>query len=150
MALHYRKTQIDDVSTLFEVRGKTRENPISKQQLAQMGITHAAVVEGLDAGGLYGGVCVSQESIVGFCTGDMATGEILVLAVLPDFEGQGVGKKLLSNVVDQLQRNGANSIWLAADSNASVRAHGFYRRLGWLPTGDVLENGDEVLSLRVT
>lgn len=54
MALHYRKTQIVDVSALFEVRGKTRENPISKQQLAQMGITHAAVVEGLDAGGLYG------------------------------------------------------------------------------------------------
>lgn len=73
-----------------------------------------------------------------------------MLAVLPDFEGQGVGKKLLSNVVDQLQRNGANSIWLAADSNASVRAHGFYRRLGWLPTGAVLENGDEVLEFRLT
>lgn len=150
MALHFRKTQSNDVNALFEVRGKTRENPVSKQQLAQLGITHAAVVEGLDAGDLYGWVCVSQEGIVGFCTGDMATGEILVLAVLPDFEGQGVGKKLLSNVVDQLQRNGANPIWLAADSNARVRAHGFYRRLGWLPTGEVLENGDEVLEFRLT
>lgn len=150
MALHFRKTQSNDVSGLFEVRGKTRDNPISKQQLAQMGITHAAVVEGLESGELYGWVCVNQDSVVGFCTGDMATGEVLALAVLPGFEGQGVGKRLLGNVVDQLQSNGANPVWLAADSNARVRAHGFYRRLGWLPTGDVLENGDEILALHAT
>ncbi|MFC7367145.1 GNAT family N-acetyltransferase [Vreelandella zhaodongensis] len=150
MGLHYRKTQSDDVSALFEVRGKTRENPISIQQLAQMGITHAAIVAGFESGEWFGWVCVSQERVVGFCTADMATGEVLVLAVLADFEGKGVGKQLLGNVVDQLQRSGANPIWLAADSNAGVRAHGFYRQLGWVPTGEVLENGDEILEWRLT
>ncbi|WP_434985434.1 GNAT family N-acetyltransferase [Vreelandella zhaodongensis] len=150
MALHYRKTRSDDVGELFDVRSKTRENPISIDRLAQMGITHAAVAAGIESGDLHGWVCMSQKRIVGFCTGDITTGEVLVLAVLPDFEGQGVGKQLLGNVVGKLRRSGVNPVWLAADRNSAVRAHGFYRRLGWVPTGEVLENGDEILEWRLT
>ncbi len=150
MTLEFRKTQNNDVEALFDVRSKTRENPISKARLAEMGVTPASMVEGLEAGELCGWVCLSGSSVVGFCTGHIATGEVLVLAVLPAFEGQGIGKQLLGRVVADLQQAGAKLLWLSADSNSAIRAHGFYRQLGWVPSGEVLENGDEVLVLNAT
>lgn len=148
MDLHYRKSRTVDINDLFDVRSKTRENPISRARLAQMGVTHASLADGLESGLLCSWVCTSDERVVGFCIGDTSTGEVLVLAVLPDFEGLGIGKQLLRRVVDQLLVSELNSVWLAADSNPSIRAHGFYRFLGWRPTGEVLENGDEILSYR--
>lgn len=145
MDVYYRKTRSKDVDSLFEVRGRTRENPISKARLAQLGITHDSIVEGFETGCLCGWVCESAGNIVGFCTGDTATNEVLALALLPAFEGQGIGKQLLGEVVDELLHNGLGPVWLAADSNPAVRANGFYRYLGWRPTGRILENGDEVL-----
>ncbi|WP_037338693.1 GNAT family N-acetyltransferase [Saccharospirillum impatiens] len=145
--LHFRKTENGDVTALFDVRSKTRENPISTARLAEMGVTHASTVEGLETGQLCSWVCLSGPNVVGFCTGHLPTGEVLVLAVLPEFEGQGIGKQLLGNVVDAIQQGGTHPIWLSADSNATVKAHGFYRRLGWVPSGQTLGNGDEVLEL---
>ncbi|HDZ48232.1 hypothetical protein LCGC14_0209900 [marine sediment metagenome] len=145
MSFCYRKTRIEDIDALFEVRSKTRENPISKERLAQMGITSISSANGFKGGELCGWVCLEQETIIGFCTGHIPTGEILVLALLPDFEGHGIGRTLLSRVVAELQKHSSNSVWLSADPNPAIRAHGFYRRLGWKATGNVLENGDEIL-----
>ncbi len=93
-------------------------------------------------------MCMHDTRLVGFCTGDVRSGEILVLAVLPDYEGHGVGKRLLARVVDYLQKAGAKRIWLAASADPTVRAHGFYRALGWRPTGQRLADGDdEILEL---
>jgi GNAT superfamily N-acetyltransferase len=85
---------------------------------------------------------------VGFCNGDGTTGEVLVLAVLPEYEAKGIGKKLLTCVVEWLRSIGFEQPWLAASPESSVRAHGFYRSLGWRPSGRVLENGDEILQLQ--
>jgi GNAT superfamily N-acetyltransferase len=92
-------------------------------------------------------VCTHHTRIVGFCTGDLHTGEILVLAVLRDYEGNGIGKRLLSRVVDRLLATGDKRIWLAASADPTVRAHGFYRALGWQPTGQRMDNDDEILEL---
>lgn len=148
MLKQYRKTQSADVDRLFVIRARTRENPIPVERLAQMGITPAATRLGFEREQLYGWVCLCEEVIVGFCSADLKTGEVLVLALLPEFEGQGIGRQLLEHVVADLRRNGQSSIWLAADSNSGVRAHGFYRRLGWEPSGQTLDNGDEVLVFR--
>lgn len=148
MGILFRRTRIEDIEALFDVRSRTRENPISRERLAEMGITHASTAEGFESGVLCGWVAVVEGGVVGFCTGDTESGEVLVLALLPAFEGQGVGKTLLSNVVEELLLKGIEPLWLAADSNSDVRAHGFYRYLGWKPTGQVLENGDEILQFR--
>lgn len=148
--LQYRKTESKDVDAQFDVRSKTRENPISIARLAEMGVTPASMVEGLESGELCGWVCLCNSSVVGFCTGYIATGEVLVLAVLPAFEGQGIGKQLLGRVVEDLQQGGASLIWLSADSDSAIRAHGFYRQLGWVPSGEVLGNGDEVLEFQAS
>lgn len=146
MPLQYRETQSIDVDPLFAVRAQTRDNPMSIERLAQLGITPASIRQGFDGGDLCGWVALADKTIVGFCNGDLNTGEVLVLALLPEFEGRGIGRQLLGFVVEALKRQGHKAIWLAADSNPGVRAHGFYRKLGWAPTGERLENGDEVLS----
>ncbi|MFG1495906.1 GNAT family N-acetyltransferase [Saccharospirillum sp. HFRX-1] len=148
MLIQYRETQSTDVDPLFIVRTQTGDNPMSTERLAQLGITPASIRQGFDDGYLCGWVAMVDETIVGFCNGELNTGEVLVLALLPDFEGQGIGRQLLGLVVEALRRQGHKAIWLAADSNPSVRAHGFYRKLGWVPSGERLENGDEVLVLQ--
>jgi GNAT superfamily N-acetyltransferase len=45
------------------------------------------------------------------CNGDGETCEILVLAVLPEYEGRGIGSKLLAHVVEWLRSVGFNT-WL--------------------------------------
>jgi GNAT superfamily N-acetyltransferase len=69
-----------------------------------------------------------------------------VLAVLPHYEGMGIAKGLLSRVVDWLLTTGAQRVWLAASSEPTVRADGFYRTLGWQPNGEHASN-DEILEL---
>ena len=149
MELEFRETQLTDLDALFELRGRTRQNPLSREALAQLGITPQSSAQELTAGNIWGSVCTHNSRIVGFCTGDIHTGEILVLAVLPDYEGHGIGKRLLSRVVNRLQATGARRIWLIASADPTVRAHGFYRALGWQPNGERTANGDEILELHL-
>ena len=129
------------------MRAATRENALSRAQLKQMGITAASVADGLAGGTLQGWVCSCDSRIVGFCMGDSERGEVGVLAVLPDYERRGIGKALLSRVVDWLGSFNPPSIWLGAPPNPDTRAHGFYRALGWRPTGETDAHGDQVLVL---
>jgi GNAT superfamily N-acetyltransferase len=112
-----------------------------------MGITAETWGPLFDSGDIIGMVCEDASGIVGFCSGDAKTGEILVLAVLPDYEGLGAGKTLLSQVASQLAQLGFDRLWLAASPDPATRAHGFYRHCGWRPTGQHDDRGDEILEL---
>ncbi len=72
---------------------------------------------------------------------------MLVLAVLDGHEGLGIGARLLTRVVRWLRSEDHPQPWLAASPDPRIRAHGFYRALGWRPTGEALENGDQILVL---
>ena len=78
------------------------------------------------------------------------TGEVLVLALLPEYEGHGLGKNMLALVTDKLFSFGIDKLWLAASPNSEIRAHGFYRHLGWVLTGMIEKNKDEVLEYNKT
>jgi ribosomal protein S18 acetylase RimI-like enzyme len=145
--LAFRETRMSDIDALFDVRARTRHNPLSREDLAQLGVTPASTAVAFSSGGVVGFVCTYNNNVVGFCSGDLGSGEILVLAVLPDYEGRGVGKRLLSSVVARLHQTGVRRVWLAAAADPAVRAHGFYRALGWRPTGELTPNGDEILEL---
>jgi len=95
-------------------------------------------------------VCIHDSCIVGHCVGDSKTGEILGLSVQPAYRRQGIAKRLLSLVVDWLRAAGVKRIWLDAPADTALPAHGFYRALGWRPTGDRSESGSfstEILEL---
>ncbi len=143
--MHYRPTLLSDVDRTFAVRASTRQNPLTIEQLAEWGITPESVMQDYASGAWVGWVCEVEDQIVGFCTGCVATGEIVVVAVLPAFEGQGIGIRLLTEVIQQMRESGVRSFWLSASPDPLIRAHGFYRANGWIPKGETLENGDEIL-----
>ena len=73
--------------------------------------------------------------------------KVLVLAVMPQFEGRGIDKTLLSLAVNWLRSFKPTRIWLGASSDPGTRSHGFYRALGWRPVGKKDTHGDEILVL---
>lgn len=143
----FRPTEPDDMDALFDVRSRTRENPLSREELAGWGFTPEGTRRAFAAGECIGWVCEDGGNIVGFCSGDTTTGEIIVVAVLPDHERRGIGIGLLERVVGTLVAKGLHSFWLACSPDPRIRSHGFYRANGWAPNGKVLENGDEILVL---
>jgi ribosomal protein S18 acetylase RimI-like enzyme len=143
----YRRTLSSDFNRCVEVRGRTRQNPVSAERLAELGITRDSQGPLFDDGSIIGFVAESQGRIIGFCSGDTQTGEVLVLALLPGFESLGIGKNLLGRVVAQLFESGFEKLWLAASPDPVTRAHGFYRHLGWIPSGKIDDRGDEILEL---
>ncbi|GHD61064.1 GNAT family N-acetyltransferase [Jeongeupia chitinilytica] len=142
-----RETRADDLPALFVLRGQTRDNALTPEELAGYGITPESSAAAMQRGEVKGWLCEIDGRIVGFASGDRDGGEMLVLALLPDFEGRGIGKALLGCVVAWLQSLGHARIWLVANPDPKVRAHGFYRRCGWVATGEMI-NGEEVMEYR--
>lgn len=147
MPVYCRPANADDIDTCITLRGQTRENAISRQQLADLGITLASWSAEVVSGKLVGFAGVSNAGIVGYCFGDTGTGEIVVLALLPAAEEKGLGKALLSRVVRQLVALGHGRLHLACSNDPAVRSYGFYRHLGWRSTGAIDGRGDEILEL---
>lgn len=143
--LSFRLAVSGDIPACLDLRGKTRENAISIESLAQMGITLESWVHDVQTGVLTGFVCTDEEAIAGYCFGENATGEIVVLALLPEYENQGVGRNLLAMVMKHLRSLGHGRLFLGCAADPAVRSHGFYRHLGWESTGGFDRAGDEVL-----
>ena len=145
--VQYRRAIPNDLPACIGVRGRTRDNPLSAEHLASLGVTPESWSPLMERQQIQGFVAESASEIVGFCFGDQRSGEVLVLAVLPDFEGEGVGRRLLSQITEILFAYGHHELWLAASPHPDVRAHGFYRRLGWTWRGETDAIGDQILYL---
>ncbi|WP_027014447.1 GNAT family N-acetyltransferase [Comamonas composti] len=137
----------EDASLCIRIRGMTRENAFSAEALAALGITQESWSAGIADGSLPGVVACMDGHMAGYCFGDRDSGEIVVLALLPEHEGLGLGKALLQHMVDAFRQQGLKRLFLGCSSDPGVRSHGFYRHLGWKPTGEVDGLGDEVLEL---
>ncbi len=137
----------DDVPACVILRGQTRENAIPVERLAAMGITAESWAGDVESGSLPGYVCTEDDVIVGYCFGDKASGEVLVLALLPAYEERGIGRHLLGLVVDHLSDLGHARLFLGCSPDPATRSHGFYRHLGWTSTGTFDRAGDEILEL---
>ena len=144
---HYRPAVPTDAAGCIQLRGMTRENPIRAVRLAALGITVESSSRSIAAGEVIGHVCTDSGTIVGYCFGVRDTGEIQVLALLPDYENRGIGKVLLSRVVEDLRSLGFKRLFLGCSKNPAHRSYGFYRHLGWRSRGELDAHGDEVLEL---
>jgi len=149
MPVVYRPAVPADAAACIDLRGRTRENAFSAEQLAALGITVESWSAGIAQGGFPGHVAEADGALVGYCFGDRDSGEIIVLALLPAWEGKGIGKALLARMVDDFQGWGMERLFLGCAADPTVRSHGFYRHLGWRPTGEIDDLGDEVLELHL-
>ena len=147
--LQFRPALPEDAAECLIVRGKTRQNPASEDWLRSIGITKESWDENIRSGALPGHVCISDRKIVGFCFGQRDTGEIQVIALLPAFEKRGIGRELLKRTSMELANLGHDRLFLSCNPDPASRSHGFYRHLGWRPTGNFDEYGDEILDIRV-
>ncbi len=91
--------------------------------------------------------CLHDAQVVGHCSGNAATGEVLGLSVVPAYRRQGIARRLLAVVVAWLRSQGTERIWLSAPSDPSRPAHAFYRAQGWVPTGVRENDAVEILEL---
>lgn len=147
MDFEFRRATSEDLDACTYVRGHTNDNALSREQLEAIGGTNESWTPPVDEGLYTGFVVESEGDIVGFAFGDSTSGEVLVVAVLAGFENLGLGRRLLDLVCNELFTQGHTRLWLAASATPVVRAYGFYRRLGWHPTGQLNEDGDEILTL---
>ncbi|WMJ68281.1 GNAT family N-acetyltransferase [Stenotrophomonas sp. 24(2023)] len=148
MPIHTRDAAADDAAACIDLRGRTRENAFSADQLAALGITAESWAEGIAAGDFIGRIALDGEQMVGYGFADRESGEVLVLALLPSHEGRGIGQRLLEEVVALARDAGHQRLFLACSADPRSRSHGFYRHLGWHPTGEIDDAGDEILELR--
>ena len=149
MNLEYRPALPDDAPECVVLRGKTRQNPASEELLRSMGITSTTWAEGIRSGALPGHVCTVDGHIVGYCFGDRKTGEIVVVALLPDFEDRGIGREVLQRTIETLAELGHSRAFLGCSPDPTSRSYGFYRHLGWRSTGTFDKYGDEILELDI-
>ncbi|MBM3521852.1 MAG: GNAT family N-acetyltransferase [Alphaproteobacteria bacterium] len=147
MTIEFKTAPPDLAAEYIRLRSMTRENGVSEERLRALGITATTWANDILSKELQGFVAQSNGELAGYCFGNTKTGEFVVLAVKPVFEGQGIGRHLLSLVVDQLKLRGHKRLFLGCSSDPSVRSYGFYRHLGWLSTGAAEQRGDEVLEL---
>lgn len=140
-------SRASDAAAYIDLRGRTRENAIPAERLARIGVTEESWAKDIASGVLVGFTATRQGALVGYCFGDTRTGEVVVLALLPEAEGRGLGRKLLERVVQALRSCGHQRLFLGCSADPKVRSHGFYRHLGWQPTGALDGHHDEVLEL---
>lgn len=127
----------------------TRENAFSEEDLRELGITAETWGLGIQNGSFPGHVACADGEMIGYCFGDRETGEITVLAVLPEHEGKGIGKALLGLMISELRHSGFSRLFLACSSDPNVRSYSFYRHLGWRTTGQQDASEDEILELLI-
>ncbi|MDT7838489.1 GNAT family N-acetyltransferase [Aquabacterium sp. OR-4] len=137
-----------DAAACVLLRGQTRENAVSVERLRSLGITVDSWAQDIAEGRLWGVIAEGPAATMhGYCFGDCASGEVVVLALRPEAEGAGLGRALLQAVVQQLRGQGHARLFLGCASDPAVRSHGFYRHLGWRSTGRIDRLGDEELEL---
>ncbi|MGJ8664318.1 MAG: GNAT family N-acetyltransferase, partial [Marinicella sp.] len=123
MTYQIRSLQTADLEQVFKVRTATKENAITMEKLHAYGITVESLTQAVDQE-LQGWVCTLDQQIVGFSIGNKNTAEMQVLAVLPEHEGHGIAKQLMTAVETWLFKQGHDSIWLLTTPDPKLRAYG--------------------------
>lgn len=119
-----------DVPEIFEVRTSVRENHLSAEQMAEIGITHRTILDAIHEEPCLW-VAVDGNRIVGFSMASSEDSCLFAAFVRPEWEGQGIGR-LLVDRAEAFLFSRSQSIWLHTD--VSSRAAGFYEKLGWKRT----------------
>lgn len=117
----------EDLPSITRVRTSVKENHLSVEQMAEMGITPASVSEMILASPC-SWVAVEDGTIVGFSMIDADEGSLFAAFVLPSHEGKGIGRRLVAVAEERLFLRHSK---VRLETSQSSRAAGFYRNMGW-------------------
>lgn len=135
----YREANIEDIIALSEVRLSVKENALSNSQRITLEMYRTYLSE-IGKGWL----CEVNGRVVGFSVASLKDASIWALFVKPEYEGKGIGTKLLKLATQWLFEAGAPTISLSTDVN--TRADNFYERSGW-KRGGIRNNGEVCYTL---
>ncbi|MFY0481068.1 GNAT family N-acetyltransferase [Flavobacterium sp. PLA-1-15] len=124
----FREATIQDIPQMAVVRNAVKENALSDPSL----ITPEDYIEFITVRGK-GWVCEVNKQIVGFSIPDLVDNNIWALFLHPDFENQGIGRKLHDTMLDWYFAQGKTDVWLG--TAPATRAEQFYRQSGWKQNG---------------
>ena len=131
----FREANVGDIKQIQFVRNAVTENTLSEPTLVQ----DEDVAEYITKRGK-GWVCVIHSEVVGFSIVDLIDNNIWALFVHPDYEGDGIGKKLHNMMIDWYFTQTKEKVWLGTSPN--TRAEKFYRMQGWHEIG--MHGKDEI------
>ncbi|TCV91141.1 GNAT family N-acetyltransferase [Biostraticola tofi] len=127
MSVNVRTAQLSDIDGMFEVRTSVIENHLSREEMRQMGITESVVADMIEKNHC-AWVATEKDKIIGFTMILPDEGCLFAAFVLPEYEGRGVGRRLVMLAEQELFKH-HEIAWLETDKNS--RAAKFYRQLGW-------------------
>lgn len=134
MSIRIRIATSSDIDDLFDIRTSVRENYQSREELAALGVTPASIATML-ASSSRAWIAEVDTRPAAFAMADAEQATVFAMFVRPEYEGRGLGRLLMREAENWLFSQGLPEIWLLTGSDARLRAHGFYQRLGWSPVG---------------
>ena len=123
-----RAAVLNDIPQIQAVRNSVKENILSDPGF----VTDKDCEEFLTLRGK-GWVCEIDRKIVGFSIVDLKENNIWALFLQPEFEKQGVGRRLHDTMLDWYFEQTKKNVWLGTSPN--TRAEIFYRKSGWIEIG---------------
>lgn len=130
----FREAKLEDIPALFEIRLSVRENVLSDPRK----VTPEICASYLGAAGK-GWLCEVDGKAVGFSVAALSDASIWALFVKPEYEGRGIGTRLLKLAAGWLFEMGAASVSLSTDAN--TRADRVYQSQGW-KRGEIKPDGE--------
>jgi GNAT superfamily N-acetyltransferase len=123
-----REAIIEDIKQIQIVRNSVKENTLSNPNLvSDEDCKEFILVRGKSW------VCEINNLIVGFSIVDLQDNNVWALFLRPEFEKQGIGKRLHDIMLDWYFTKTNKNIWLGTSPN--TRAETFYRKAGWTEIG---------------
>ena len=124
----FREANKSDIKQMQFVRNAVKENMLSDPAL----VPDEDVAEYITKRGK-GWVCVIRSEVAGFAIVDLIDNNIWALFVHPDYEGNGIGKKLHDAMLNWYFEQTKQKVWLGTEPG--TRAEKFYRMQGWKEVG---------------
>lgn len=140
--LRFREAQLEDIPALHRVRLSVKENALSHPAR----VTPAMYVQYLSQDGR-GWLCECDEQVLGFSILNLNKNSVWALFVDPAHEQRGIGKQLLTLLVQWAKAQGITNIKLS--TGVDTRAERFYQKQGWRPLG-LTEDGERLFEISLT
>jgi len=125
--INIRTAKAADVDAIFYVRTSVTENHLSREEMQRIGITENVVADLIEKS-CCAWVATDNEKIIGFSMILPDEGCLFAAFVLPEYEGRGIGRRLVEIAEKELFRH-HEIAWLETDKQS--RAAKFYIQLGW-------------------
>ena len=114
-----------DINTLMPIEKACHSHPWSDKTFASC------------IGGRYFGERLDEsQNLIGFYIGELVVDEatLMDICVIPSQQGKGLGKKLLTQFIEQAKAKGAVKVWLEVRAK-NISAQMLYMNAGFIETG---------------